>query len=41
MKFNPYTITQNFDLSKQKIFHHGLKGHLKISKTAKFGCEML
>ena len=26
---------------KNKIFHHILQGHLKISKTAKFGCKML
>ena len=24
-----------------KIFYHSLKEHLKISRIAKFGCEML
>ena len=32
----------NFDPDKtNKIFYHGLKEHVKISRTAKFGCEML
>jgi hypothetical protein len=31
-----------FDLGKKnKIHHHSLKEHVKISKIAKFGCEML
>jgi hypothetical protein len=32
----------NFDLGKKnKIHHHSEKEHVKISKTAKFGREML
>jgi hypothetical protein len=32
----------NFDLGqKNKIHHHSLKEHVKISKIAKFGREML
>ena len=32
----------NFDRGlKNKIFHHSLRGHLKITKTARFGYEML
>ena len=32
----------NFDLGKKnKIHHHSYKEHVKISKIAKFGCEML
>ena len=32
----------NLDLGKKnKIFHHSLKGCRKISKTAKFGNQML
>jgi hypothetical protein len=33
---------QNFDLGKNNnIHHHSWKEHVKISKIAKFGCEML
>jgi hypothetical protein len=32
----------NFDLgTKNKIHHYSSKKHVKISKIAKFGCEML
>ena len=32
----------NFDPGKtNKTFYHSLKEHVKISKIAKFGCEML
>ena len=32
----------NFNLCKiNKIFYHSVKEHLKISRIAKFGCEML
>jgi hypothetical protein len=32
----------NFDLGKRnKIHHHSQKERVKISKIAKFGCEML
>ena len=32
----------NFDPGKtNKIFHHSSKEHVKISRTAKFACEML
>jgi hypothetical protein len=33
---------RNFDLRKNnKIHHHSWKEHLKMSKIAKFGCELL
>ena len=31
----------NFDLGKNKIYHYIWEEHLKISKIAKFGDEML
>ena len=32
----------NFNLCKiNKIFYHSVKEHVKISRIAKFGCEML
>ena len=34
--------SQIFDPGKtNKTFYHSLKEHVKISKIAKFGCEML
>jgi hypothetical protein len=33
---------RNFDLDKKnEIHYHGWKEHLKMSKIAKFGCELL
>ena len=35
-------VRLNVDLGKQnKIYHHSSKEHLKVSKIAKFGCQML
>ena len=35
-----FQLSTNF-LSRQEIYHYSSKEHPKISKTAKFGCEML
>jgi hypothetical protein len=37
-----FSYRLNFDLGKKnKIHQHSQKEHVKISKIAKFGCEML
>ena len=37
----PFNIGQNFEkFRNSKIHYHSIKEHLKLSKTAKFGCEM-
>jgi uncharacterized protein YdaU (DUF1376 family) len=35
------SLDEFFDLDKNEIHHHSWKEHLKMSKIAKFGCELL
>ena len=39
---NDSSYRRNFDLDKKnEIHYHSWKEHLKMSKIAKFGCELL
>jgi hypothetical protein len=42
MTMDDSSYTRNFDLDKKnEIHYHSWKEHLKMSKIAKFGCELL
>jgi hypothetical protein len=41
-RMDDFSYRRNFDQDKKnKIHYHSWKEHLKMSKIAKFGCELL